>query len=425
MTLLALVVAGEAVFGLPFHITRFFRPTMLEVFGFTNTELGTLFSFYGVLAFICYLPGGPIADRFSARRLLTASLVLTGLAGFYLATIPSYRGLSAVFAFFGITTILLFWAALIRATREWGGPGEQGAAFGLLDGGRGLFAAGLASLALVPFNLAFPDDPAFATQAERTGAIQRVIWVYTAATLLSAALVWLVVPEPDVEATADDRKLSFRHVKDALLRPSVWLQAVIVVCAYSAYKGLDDYSLFAVQGYGMNELDGARVSVMAAWIRPVAAVGAGLLADRLRPTRAALLCFSVLLAGYVAFAVAPPRPDTTTLLWANVGVTCAAVFGLRGVYFALMEESEIPAHITGTAVGLISLVGFTPDIFVAPVAGWLLDRSPGPAGHQHFFVFLAGFATLGLAATWALARSEAGATRAAARPGTRSRPAGR
>jgi hypothetical protein len=27
-----LIVGGEAVFGLPFHVVRFFRPTVLEVF---------------------------------------------------------------------------------------------------------------------------------------------------------------------------------------------------------------------------------------------------------------------------------------------------------------------------------------------------------------------------------------------------------
>lgn len=406
VTLLALVVAGEAVFGLPFHITRFFRPTVLEVFGFTNTELGTLFSYYGVLAFLCYLPGGPIADRYPARRLLAASLLLTGVAGVYMASIPGVRGLSVVFAFFGVTTILLFWAALIRATREWGGADQQGAAFGLLDGGRGLFAAGLASLALIPFNLAFPDDPALATDAQRLDALRHVIWVYTASTLGTAALVWWVVPEPE-DTDPEARKLSFEHVRHALAMPSVWFQAAIVVCAYSAYKGLDNYSLFAVDAYGMNEVDGAQVMVMAAWIRPVAAIGAGLLADRIQPTRAALLAFGALLVGYVSFALVPPDPDALTILWLNVGVTCAAVFGLRGVYFALMEESRVPEHLTGTAVGLISLVGFTPDIFVAPVAGWLLDHDPGLAGHQHFFVFLAGFAALGLLATWGLARAEA------------------
>ena len=42
--LLALVLAGELVFSLPFHTIRFFRPTFLDVFGISNTELGDLFA---------------------------------------------------------------------------------------------------------------------------------------------------------------------------------------------------------------------------------------------------------------------------------------------------------------------------------------------------------------------------------------------
>jgi len=30
--IVTLVIAGEMVFGLPFHVARFFRPTLLEVF---------------------------------------------------------------------------------------------------------------------------------------------------------------------------------------------------------------------------------------------------------------------------------------------------------------------------------------------------------------------------------------------------------
>ena len=88
----ALVIAGEMVFGLPFHTSRFFRPTMLDVFGFSNTQLGDLFAIYGVTAMASYFPGGAIADRFSARFLLTASLVATGCGGLYMATIPGVRG---------------------------------------------------------------------------------------------------------------------------------------------------------------------------------------------------------------------------------------------------------------------------------------------------------------------------------------------
>lgn len=402
-TLAALVIAGEAIFGLPFHVARFFRPTLLEVLGFSNQELGQLFAVYGVLAFLSYLPGGPIADRFSVRTLLTSSLVLTGLAGLYLATFPGYLGLAVVFGFFGITTILLFWAALIRATREWGGESDQGKAFGFLDGGRGLFAAGLATVALIPFQLLLPDDPALVTTAARTGAMRSVIWLYTASTLGAALLVWWMVPaSPPVEERKPLPALS--AVLEVLREPSVWLQALIVVCAYSAYKGLDNYGLFAAQVYGMSEVEAAKVSIIAAWIRPVAAVGTGYVADHLRPTRAVLACFLFLVIGYAGFILYDAGGHVPLVLWANITVTAASIFGLRGVYFALMEESRVPAAITGTAVGLISLIGFTPDIFVAPVAGWILDQNPGAVGHRHFFLFLGTLASLGALAAILLAR---------------------
>ena len=61
----SLVCAGELVFGLPFLVPRFFRPTMLEVFNFTNTQLGDLFAVYGITAMIAYFPGGMLASAFS------------------------------------------------------------------------------------------------------------------------------------------------------------------------------------------------------------------------------------------------------------------------------------------------------------------------------------------------------------------------
>ena len=67
LILLALIAAGEAVFFLPFVLARVFRPTLLDVFGITNLELGTAFSLYGVVAMVAYFAGGPLADRFSAR----------------------------------------------------------------------------------------------------------------------------------------------------------------------------------------------------------------------------------------------------------------------------------------------------------------------------------------------------------------------
>ncbi len=146
-----LIIVVEAMFGLPFHIPRYFRATILEVFGLSNAQLGDLFAIYGITATLAYFPGGPLADRFPARKLMAVSLFATGVGGLYLSTIPGPFGMAVLYGYWGVTTILLFWAVLIRATRDWGGASEQGRAFGILDGGRGLVAAGLASLAVIVF----------------------------------------------------------------------------------------------------------------------------------------------------------------------------------------------------------------------------------------------------------------------------------
>ena len=70
------------------------------------------------------------------------------------------------------------------------------------------------------------------------------------------------------------------------------------------------------------------------------------------------------------------------------------------------QEGSLPLTATGTAVGLVSVIGYTPDVFVNVVAGWFVDQSPGVAGHQHFFVFLGAFAALGLLASVAFRHAQ-------------------
>jgi len=403
--LACLIIAGEAVFSLPFHVARFFRPTVLQAFELTNTELGAVQGMYGVVAMLAYFPGGLLADRISARRLLTGSLLCTSLGGLYLAGFPSGRCLGWLFAYWGLTTILLFWGALIRATREWGGVDKQGRAYGLLDGGRGLFAAVIAAGAVFVFQALLPEDPTTATAEERIEALRSVILVYTATTAGAGLLCWLLVPGGQPQHS--NRPRVFGNIGKVVRLPTVWLQALIIVCAYVGYKGIDNYSLFAVQAYGMNEVEGAKVTALSAWVRPAAAIGAGLLGDRISSSRVSALCFAVMVASYLWFGLTEPVPSMSWVLYANVLISCVAVFGLRGVYFALFQEGSVPLETTGTAVGLVSVIGYTPDVFVALAGGWLLDRSPGVAGHQHFFLFLSAFAVIGLLASLGFRRTQA------------------
>ncbi|WP_412985338.1 MFS transporter [Pontimicrobium sp. IMCC45349] len=86
--ILILILCGEAVFILPFVLARIFRPTLLESLNINNEQLGYCFSTYGVVALLSYLFGGPLADKYHPRYLMSSALILTGLGGFYLATYP-------------------------------------------------------------------------------------------------------------------------------------------------------------------------------------------------------------------------------------------------------------------------------------------------------------------------------------------------
>jgi MFS family permease len=405
MVIVALMVAGESVFLLPFVLARVFRPTFLDVFEITNLQLGTAFSLYGIVAMAAYFAGGPIADRFSARRLMAAALVATGFGGAVLAGIPSIPVMNGLWAFWGLTTILLFWAAMLRATREWGGVASQGRAYGLLDGGRGLLAAVIATATVVVFAALLPGDASTATPDEIEAAFRAVIWVFTGFTIVVAFLVWLAVPDNAPMSGQDDRpKLSLKGLQRAFKMPAVWLQAVIVVCAYVGYKATDDFSLLARDALGFDDVAASAIGTLSFWIRAVTAVAAGYLGDRIDSSRVIAWGFGIVIAGSALIASGWLAPGVAWMLIATITATGVGIYALRGVYFALLAEGAVPLAFTGSAIGVVSLVGFTPDVFMGPLMGLLLDNSPGVLGHQHVFAVVAVFGVIGLAATLAFRR---------------------
>jgi nitrate/nitrite transporter NarK len=398
LTLLALIMAGEAVFFLPFLLARVFRPTVLEVFGLSNLELGTAYGVYGIVAMAAYLVGGPLADRFNPRNLLAIALCATAAGGTLLLTIPDLSTLVLLYACWGVTTIALFWAPLIKATREWGGDLSQGSAFGLLDGGRGLLAAITGSIMVALFAAMLPIDPELSSLSQRTAALRQVITLLMSITAATAILIWFVLPPPTAQ---HDKKphLNLGGIAHALAMPAVWLQALIILCAYVGFRAVDDFSLYANQVLRVNEVDAAKLGTVSLWVRPLAAVSAGYLADRLGAGRMTVVSFTLIALGSGILASGTITVGLYALFVVTVVTASLGIFALRGLYFAIMKEGRIPLAYTGSAVGVVSLIGYTPDVFMGPLMGWLLDRSPGAAGHQHVFWVVTGFAVLGVIAS--------------------------
>ncbi|MDG2302653.1 MAG: MFS transporter [Gammaproteobacteria bacterium] len=398
LAMVALVAAGEMIFSLPFHLPRYLRPSVLEGFNLTNSELGDIFAVYGVTAMLAYFPGGLIADKFNPKILIIISLVATAIGGIYLATFPGVVGLTILYAYWGITTIFLFWAGLMKSTREWGGDEAQGRAFGFLEGGRGLAAAVFASIAVWLFAQGIPTLEII-NQADRRQALSSVIFLYTGLTFLAAISVAIWLPNNEKSGTYKPLKTS---VLKMLVRLDIWLIAIVITCAYCGYKGLDNYALYAHQVLGMSEVESASFISKTAYLRIFAAISAGLLADRIQANKTLIFLFLTLFLSYSFLGIWGGPEEPLYFIIINVIITLLAVFALRGVYFAMLEETKIPARNTGSAVGLVSIVGYTPDIFLAPIGGRILDASPGAEGHLNYFWLLSAISLIGVIAAVAL-----------------------
>ncbi len=399
--LILVILAGESVFILPFVLSRVFRPTVLDAFGLDNVQLGLCFSVYGIVALVSYLFGGPLADKFPPRKLIAMALWMTALGGLVYASFPSYDVLKILYGYWGFTTIFLFWAPMIKATRVWGGTTSQGKAFGFLDGGRGLVGALFGTMGVLIFSLFITSEIAAASISESRAAFKYVILISAGIVAFIGMLVWFFMKlDSSVEKEIILDKITISQIKEVLRLPSVWLLMIIILCAYVGYKITDVFSLYAQDVMLYDQVQSAQVGTFLLFIRPVIGVLIGILADRTQTTFWLMISFVISFFGALLFATGLVSASATALFFISILVVATGVYAARSLYFAVMQRGQIPLVLTGTAVGLISLIGYTPDIFAGPAMGYLLDSSPGVEGHQHVFWMLAIFSFLGGIAAW-------------------------
>lgn len=392
--LISLILAGESIFFLPFVMVRIFRPTLLEVFDISNLELGGYFSLYGIVAMLSYFFGGPLADKYPSKILISVALWATSIGGLAMAYVPTSTTLAFLYPYWGFTTIFLFWAALIKATREWGGDHSQGLAFGYLEGGRGLTAALIGSVSVFLFSILMNDVESSSNINLQKESFQDVIKLCSLITFSIGVLVWFVIPSRMSKLKKASEQSSLKDLLELFKEKQIWRMAIIIVCAYVGYKITDDLSLYANVVLGFNEVDSASVGSNALWLRPVFAVLAGYLAHRFEGPSIIIACFAfMMIGGFGIYTGLFANSITLTLL--IMAAMLAGVYGIRGIYFAVMKEASIPLVATGSAVGLMSLIGYTPDVFMSPLMGYLLDSYPGAHGHELVFLVLSLFALLG------------------------------
>jgi len=400
LSITLLILSGELIYLLPYVLPRIFRPTFLEVFNLNNLQLGSLFSVYGIIALLSYVYGGVISDKFQPKKLMSYSLFFTSFGGLVLASYPSYFVLQILYGYWGFTTVFLFWGAMIKATRVWGGTDNQGQAFGFLDGGRGLVAASMGSLGILIFSIFLTNDIELTSLTERKEAFRYVILFSSFMIFLTG--LWVLFFMDSNQKDQKNNVISsntFSNIKTVLKIQSVWLIMIIIISAYIGYRVTDIYSLYASDVMFFNQIEAANVSSLQLYLRPLVCILIAMLADKSSYIYFIIFGFVTMLIGSIIFAFGIVQLNMNFVFYLSLIIVATGTYAIRALYFSIMQEGRIPLVLTGTAVGLISVVGYTPDIFAPPIFGYFLDKYPGLLGHQYVFTILVLFSILGLLAS--------------------------
>ena len=405
LILTLLILSGEFIYFLPYVLSRVFRPTFLDVFQLNNFQLGSLFSVYGVVALLSYIYGGVITDRYSPRKLMSSALFLTALGGLVLASYPSYQTLQILYGYWGFTSVFLFWGAMIKATRLWGGDNNQGKAFGFLDGGRGIVAASMGSIGVFVFTIVLTSDIESASVLERQEAFRYVILLSSFMVAFIGLLVLIFLRNMEDKNTNFELPLNtLTNIKGVLKNESIWLLMLIIMCAYVGYKVTDIYSLYASEVMLYDQIESAEVGALQLYLRPIVCIAIGLLADRTKNMFWIIFGFVTMLIGALIFSFGIIKPDMNFIFFLSLVILAVGTYSIRALYFAVLKEANVAFALTGTAVGIISVVGYSPDIFAGPIMGYLLDENPGIIGHQYVYFMLVIFSIIGLIASIRFAR---------------------
>ena len=379
------MLAAESIYILPYVLARVFRPTFLDVFNLTNLELGGLFSIYGVVAFFSYLYGGVLADRYSPRKLLSISLIFTSLGGLIMMTYPSYLIMQLLFAYWGFTTVFIFWAPMLKATRAIGGVKMQGKTFSFLDGGRGVVASSIGLIGVLIFSVLITEDVSSLTLSEKQEVFKYVIGASSLIVFIIGIVVYAYLK---IELKDDEKIGNIKSLLKLAKLKSVWLISFIILCAYMGYKITDVYSLYASEVMLFDEINAARVGALQQYLRPIVCISVAFFTDKNGNINNILIGFFVMMLGSILFASGLIRVSMNMLFFISLIIVATGTYAIRGLYFSVLKDGKIPYILSGTAIGLISMVGYSPDIFATPLYGYLLDNYPGIKGHQYVYLIL-------------------------------------
>ncbi len=391
---IVLALAASVIYSAP-YLRQLFKTSLLDAFNLTEIQLGNLSTTYAIVSIICYLPGGWLADRVASRKLVIIALFSSAATYAWYATIPGYSALLIIYGLWGVIGVGILWAAMFKHIGLLAGGEEQGRLFGTLEGARGLFEAILLTVATFVFSL-------FATR--RLGMVNVIIIYAVFSTALGVLLLFTKGATGKRENTTSDA-IRIADVILIIKQPTVWLLCVILTAVYHLFWATIEFPSFAeTGGFGMTLAAATTLGAVKLWMRPFGGVLGGIIGDKISNVKLMMWLFVAGIVGSMFLASMQTTPEYVWTLWVFIFPFGLLVYAARGVFWALLYDCPIPKTVLGTAIGFISIMGYSSDAYIPQVSSHLLDSYSTSTGYQLFYTYVAVASFVGFLASWCLSR---------------------
>lgn len=386
VTIVALGICGGSIYFLPF-IKYVFYDAQVQAMGITNTQSAFLVSVYGIANAILYVPGGILADKFKPKKVLLISIFATGLLGLLYAFTFNYT--LSVFIWIGLSfsTAFIFWSSLMKAVRIVGTEEEQGFMYGVYYACNGVAAAVVQSLALYAYNTAGEDI---------VGGFFRAVVVGAIAVLASGVLlIFFMDNNEKSNSNGEDDKFKAKDAVFLLKKPIIWIFSLIVMVGYGYYSCISYFTPYLTDVMGVSATTSGIYSILRNYVFLLLSPIGGLLADKVFKSTSKWLAIGFTFMGAIFIGV--------LMLPSDISGTSASIYTLLpgavammtyGVVFSTLSECGVSRGMTGTAIGLASIIGYLPDTIYNTIFGSWLDKY-GNTGYTYIFIFLAASGFIG------------------------------
>lgn len=381
--LIFICIGVTGVFGVP-YLTRGFYDVFQDALKLSHEQIGLLMSIFGTLSMFTYIIGGWVLDRCSTKKMLIIGSLGNTLLGVLILIYPSFITLAMAYAGYAITSNLAFFPAMIKAIRGLGDSSEQGKLFGFKEAFYGLFGAIIGFIVVIIGSKVGDNYTQY----------RYLVILYSAITLIPGiGLIFLYKdPEKIHEEDVQVSTKGFDGFKQVIKMKYTWLVAISIFTCYFVYSGLAYTSPYLVDVYGVSNNVSSLLGIFRQYFAAIImAFLFGYIADKVGSS-VKIVNYSFFAFLILSIVIVLIPADKSMFIPALIIILILTVFacGVRGIYYAEIDEARFPMELTGTATGIISFIAFLPDAFYFSVMGTIIDKATasGNVARGYHTVFL-------------------------------------